>query len=34
MQAPEALLQRIDALPEMATGYKRLVVVMGQLGDF
>ena len=34
MQAPDALLQRIDALPDMATGHKRLVVVMGQLGDF
>ncbi|EAU73436.1 hypothetical protein RS9916_28034 [Synechococcus sp. RS9916] len=34
MRAPEALLQRIDSIPGMETGSRRLVVLMPQLGDF
>lgn len=34
MKAPEALLSRLAPLPGMATGSRRLVAVMGQLGDF
>ena len=34
MQTPEALLSRLALLPGMATGSRRLVAVMGQLGDF
>ncbi len=34
MKAPEALLSRLALLPGMATGSRRLVAVMGQLGDF
>ena len=34
MKTPEALLSRLALLPGMATGSRRLVAVMGQLGDF
>ena len=34
MQAPELLLDRIGEAPEATRAGKRLVVVMGQLGDF
>ena len=34
MQAPEALLDRIGEPPAAAPGCRRLIVVMGQLGDF
>ncbi len=34
MQAPEALLNRIGGISAAASGLKRLVIVMGQLGDF
>lgn len=34
MQAPQLLLDRIGEAPEAAPAAKRLVVVMGQLGDF
>ena len=34
MKAPQALLDRIGKNPDTAAGYKRLVIVMGQLGDF
>ena len=34
MQAPQALLNRIGENPLAEAGYKRLVIVMGQLGDF
>ena len=34
MKAPQALLSRIAEMPAMSTGSRRLVVVMGQLGDF
>ena len=34
MQAPEALLNRIGGTTAAASGLKRLVIVMGQLGDF
>ena len=34
MQAPEALLNRIGESTDAASGFKRLVIVMGQLGDF
>ena len=34
MQAPEALLNRISGTTAAASGLKRLVIVMGQLGDF
>ena len=34
MRAPEALLQRIDSIPGLETGSRRLVVLMPQLGDF
>ena len=34
MKAPEALLSRLALLPGMAKGSRRLVAVMGQLGDF
>jgi hypothetical protein len=32
--APQPLLDRLAALPALATGRRRLVVLMGQLGDF
>lgn len=32
--APEALLERLATAPAAATGQRRLVVLMGQLGDF
>jgi len=32
--APAALLQALDGIASMASGRRRLVVVMGQLGDF
>ena len=34
MKAPQALLSRIAEMPAMSTGSRRLIVVMGQLGDF
>ena len=34
MQAPQLLLDRIGEVPEAAPASKRLVVVMGQLGNF
>ena len=34
MQAPDVLLDRIGEAPEASRAGKRLVVVMGQLGDF
>ena len=34
MKAPAALLERLEQIPVMARGKRRLVVVMGQLGDF
>jgi len=34
MTTPQALLQRLSGLPELAGGRRRLVVLMGQLGDF
>ena len=34
MQAPQLLLDRIGEAPEATRAGKRLVVVMGQLGDF
>ena len=34
MRAPEPLLQRIGQTPEMATGFRRLVLLLTQLGDF
>ena len=34
MQAPDALLDQIGRAPEASRAGKRLVVVMGQLGDF
>ena len=34
MQAPELLLDRIGEAPDATRAGKRLVVVMGQLGDF
>ena len=34
MQAPEALLNRIGQSTDRANGLKRLLIVMGQLGDF
>ena len=32
--APAALLERLSGRPELAAGRRRLVVLMGQLGDF
>ena len=34
MHAPDALLNRIAAIPSMATGSRRLVMLLTQLGDF
>ena len=34
MKAPQALLSRIAEMPAMSSGFRRLIVVMGQLGDF
>jgi hypothetical protein len=34
MQAPRALLSRLDGISSPAAGWKRLFIVMGQLGDF
>ena len=34
MHAPDALLRRIAAIPSMATGSRRLVMLLTQLGDF
>ncbi len=34
MQAPEVLLSRIAEIPSMATGSRRLVMLLTQLGDF
>ena len=34
MHAPELLLDRIGEAPDATRAGKRLVVVMGQLGDF
>ncbi|MEX1316453.1 MAG: AhpC/TSA family protein [Synechococcaceae cyanobacterium] len=34
MATPQALLNRLSGLPELAGGRRRLVVLMGQLGDF
>ena len=34
MKAPEALLSRIGENPDPASGFKRLVVLLTQLGDF
>ena len=33
-RAPQPLLERLAAVPSMAPGRRRLVVVLGQLGDF
>ena len=32
--APQPLLDRLAAVPSMAPGRRRLVVLLGQLGDF
>ena len=34
MKAPDALLERLEQIPVMARGKRRLVVVLSQLGDF
>ena len=34
MKAPQALLERIQPIPTMAAGARRLVLVLSQLGDF
>ena len=34
MHAPDALLSRIAAIPSMATGSRRLVMLLTQLGNF
>ncbi|MGB5133629.1 MAG: peroxiredoxin-like family protein [Prochlorococcaceae cyanobacterium] len=34
MATPQALLDRLSGLPDLAAGRRRLVVLMGQLGDF
>ena len=34
MQAPDDLLKRLVDIPLPASDWKRLVIVMGQLGDF
>ena len=34
MKAPAALLERLEQIPVMATGKRRLVVLLTQLGDF
>ena len=34
MKAPAALLERLEQIPVMATGKRRLVLLLSQLGDF
>ena len=34
MKAPDALRSRLEQIPGMETGHRRLVVVLSQLGDF
>ena len=34
MKAPAALLERLEQIPAMATGKRRLVLLLTQLGDF
>jgi len=34
MQAPDPLLQHLASRPDMATGRRRLVILLSQLGDF
>lgn len=34
MQAPQALLDRLDSVPRGGTGARRLVLLLSQLGDF